>query len=50
MKFFNTLSAEQKVKILEGIERDIIVKANPEISYQIYSYIDTIYKIWQPVD
>ena len=49
MKYFNALPAEQKVKILEGIERDIIVKANPEISYQIYAYMDK-YKIWQSMD
>lgn len=49
MQYFNALPAEQKVKILEGIERDPIVKINPEFSYQIYAYMDK-YKIWQPMD
>jgi hypothetical protein len=47
MTYFQSLPAAQRVKILEGIDRDVIIKANPEYSYQIYAYMDK-HKIWNP--
>lgn len=47
MNHFHSLPAESQLKILDGIKRDSIIKSHPELSYQIYAYMDK-YKLWQP--